>query len=145
MCSVLYMWLNSYAWANIKYLFYQMFGFIILPMKSICFVMRSLIFSVFYMWFNSKPQANIKCLFHQRFGLIIFPMKSTLSVLRSVIITMNGRLNFKTGIWWKDCLIKPTPVAAAAVAPASSTSRVAWWTTYGIKKDVWDERSKAYR
>lgn len=31
------------------------------------------------------------------FGLVILPRKRMFSVLCSIIITMNGRLNFKTG------------------------------------------------
>lgn len=64
------------------------------------------------------------------FGLIILPINRMFSVLRSVMTTMNGRLNFNTGVYCKDISVIPMPVAAAAVAPASSTSRVAWCTTY---------------
>lgn len=64
------------------------------------------------------------------FGLTILPINRMFSVLRSVMTTMNGRLNFSTGVYCKDISVMMMPVAAAAVAPASSTSRVAWCTTY---------------
>ena len=64
------------------------------------------------------------------FGLTIFPMKKMFPLLESVMRTMKGRLNFRTGILRKERRVIPTPVAAAAVAPASSTSSVAWCTTF---------------
>lgn len=67
-------------------------------------------------------------------------MNSTFSVLRSMMASINGRLNFNTGMCWKDISVIPMPVAPVAVAPTSSTSRVAWCTTYGTMEVEWDER-----
>ena len=64
------------------------------------------------------------------FGLTTFPMKKMFPLLESVMRTMNGRLNLRTGTRWKDSRVISTPVAAAAVAPSSSTSSVAWCTTF---------------
>uniref|UniRef100_A0A0E9Y097 Uncharacterized protein n=1 Tax=Anguilla anguilla TaxID=7936 RepID=A0A0E9Y097_ANGAN len=54
-------------------------------------------------------------------------MNSTLLVSRLSTKTMKGLSNFKTGVLgnWAEVSIISTPVAAAAVAPASSMSRVA--------------------
>ena len=66
---------------------------------------------------------------HQMFGLRIFPMNRMLSE-GSVMRTMKGRLNLSSGVWEAAFITKPVPVTAVAVAPASSTSSVAWCTTY---------------
>jgi len=67
------------------------------------------------------------------------------SVMRSTMVTINGRLNFKTGVLWKSISVMSKSVAAAAVAPASLTSRVAWCTTCSeteIKLDGWNVGKK---
>lgn len=66
-------------------------------------------------------------------------------MLRSVMMTINGRLNLKTGGWLKDISVMVTPVAAVAVAPASSTSRVALCTTYSAMEAERDDRWMGYR
>lgn len=81
---------------------------------------------------------NTKFFLHQIVGLMILPMKRIFSVLRSRMMTINGRSNFKTGVKRIDISLIPTPVAAAAVAPASSTSRVAWCTTCSTLDTEWE-------
>lgn len=81
-----------------------------------------------HIFFISCVWENTKYFCHQIFGLTILPMKRMFAVL-SMIRTINGRLNFNIGTWLKDKGIIPIPVAAAAVAPVSSTSKVAWCTT----------------
>lgn len=61
---------------------------------------------------------------------MILPMKRILLVSRSMTMTMNGRSNFNTGVRRKERGMRTTPVAAAAVAPASSTSKEAWCATW---------------
>lgn len=97
-----------------------------------------------YFTCDATARANIKCFLHHSFGLIILPMKSVSCVLRSVMITINGRLNFKAGIRRRDRSVMLMPVDAVAVAPASSTSRVALCTTWGTVEAEWDESWMKY-